>query len=1412
MIVFAFMISRTVSFAEDSETGWRQIDNKWFYFYGTGEDAFYRRGVYSIDGKGYLFEQDGSLVQNQAGVYELSINYTSLLSWNTYGEETPLVSRSYTINAEGVVQAGWCREHHAYIENEITIDYWYYIDASGELAIGWKKIDGKWFYFSQYDRHQVCRGGGTDTIDNKRYVFGNDGALVQNQAGWYEVTYIDDLHWKDEFYTVVEGYTIDAEGVVQAGWHWKRTTYRYDGYSSEDWYYLNENGEKVSGWKKIDGKWYYFGQNQLCRNGGVATIDGKAYLFGSDGALVQNQAGVYELSIGHVSSSLYGSYNGEFPSVSHIYTIDAEGVVQAGWCQERRVFIENGVTRENWFYIDANGELATGWKKIDGKWFYFSQYDAYHYQVCREGGTCSIDDKMYLFGNDGALVQNQAGWYELSYIDENYYGTGESCTIVEGYTIDAEGAVQAGWHLERTTYNYSGYPQEFWYYLDASGHRVYGWKKIDGKWYYFNQQQVCRNGGTYSIDGKTYVFGTDGALLQNQAGWYEFSIVNEANNETTLRGYTIDAEGAVQAGWSLERIINNNYGYTTERWYYVNAGGLSESGWKKIDGEWYYFDPFQVCRSGGFYTIDEKTYIFGDDGALIQGQSGWYEKVDTNSWGESYSDWYYLTSSGEVATGWKKINGRWYYFKSSGVQLCRNGGTGTAEDGKCYMFDSEGALVQNQQGDFLYSGYYYYLTSEGEVAQGWKKFGTKWYYYDYSGRQKGRTGGVYSIYDENAGKSKYYMFDADGALVQFHAGLYERNNQWYYLTNEGEALSGWQKIDGKWYLFDDSSIPSMICPRGGTYRYWDAEARHYIVYLFANDGSLVQYKNGWYKRTYLDSEGESVSEWYYLRSSGEVLIGNQQIGGEWYYFGDGGVMYANELAYDDGKYYYYDGSGKRVTTPGWRKIPRTVMTNYNGRVDYTVWIYLEDAGEVAEGWKTIGGEEYYFDVWSGMVSGGAAEIEGIYYLFSEGGALVKNKAGWNKITKRYDSYGKLYTENNWYYIDNNGIVSVGLQTIGGKEYYFDEWANGKMVANSSYSVTDANGDEKLYLFGPGGERITKVGWHKLSGWRFEEHGSIEEFTEWFYVNESGVVLTGWNEIGGKKYYLNQYSGALLSPNGGLAWFYDLDLETGEQLDTCSFILIANGGARATGGWYKLTTSKWLEGSSTNWYYANEEGVVQVGWQKIGGKWYYFDESDDGYWWGGGTDRGKMYSDGLYEIDGRLEYFDVSGACLTASSGSAWRRVGDTFRYTLPDGTTATGMQKIGTKYYYFASNGNMETGWKRVDGKWYYFDPHMLSDTIISDESDGNRYLLCEDGSLAGEGLHKCFGGTSTYYTNSKGIPQSGWKKIDGKWYYFKPFSSGYLGDSAEYMYTDGSYLIDGKYYRFAADGAWTGESWVSPY
>ncbi|MHB0803355.1 hypothetical protein PVK73_28835 [Bacillus thuringiensis] len=66
-----------------------------------------------------------------------------------------------------------------------------------------------------------------------------------------------------------------------------------------------------------------------------------------------------------------------------------------------------------------------------------------------------------------------------------------------------------------------------------------GWKKIDNKWYYFNNDGLQVKGTLKQIDGKWYYFKTDGTL--NQEGILQFKI-----KDSSLEGYfQCDDNGAI---------------------------------------------------------------------------------------------------------------------------------------------------------------------------------------------------------------------------------------------------------------------------------------------------------------------------------------------------------------------------------------------------------------------------------------------------------------------------------------------------------------------------------------------------------------------------------------------------------------------------------------------------------------------------------------------------------------------------------------------------------------------------------------------------------------------------------------------------------------------------------------------------
>ena len=132
---------------------------------------------------------------------------------------------------------------------------------------------------------------------------------------------------------------------------------------------------------------------------------------------------------------------------------------------------------------------------------------------------------------------------------------------------------------------------------------VLNWKKIQGKWYYFDK---------------------NGIML----------------SDTIYDGYILTSSGAmVDSGW----------GKIKDKWYYAKPSGkISQQKWEKVGGVWYYFDQDGVMLSNTIFD----GYLFTNSGAMAE-----------NSWVKQDGQWYYSLSSGKVIKNkWDKISGTWYYF------------------------------------------------------------------------------------------------------------------------------------------------------------------------------------------------------------------------------------------------------------------------------------------------------------------------------------------------------------------------------------------------------------------------------------------------------------------------------------------------------------------------------------------------------------------------------------------------------------------------------------------------------------------------------------------------------------------------------------------------------------------------------
>ncbi|WP_101696072.1 N-acetylmuramoyl-L-alanine amidase [Dorea phocaeensis] len=166
------------------------------------------------------------------------------------------------------------------------------------------------------------------------------------------------------------------------------------------------------------------------------------------------------------------------------------------------------------------------------------------------------------------------------------------------------------------------------------------------------------------------------------------------------------------------------------------------------------------------------------------------------------------------------------------------------------------------------------------------------------------------------------------------------------------------------------------------------------------------------------------------------------------------------------------------------------------------------------------------------------------------------------------------------------------------------------------------------------------------------------------------------------------------------------------------------------------------------------------------------------------------------------WFDAEGYAV-----AGWQLIGGRWYYFNDDCRMLTGWRLIDNRWYYLSSNGDMLTGWQLIGGKWYYLTPEKQKD---KDHPHGSmRSGFVEDG------------GRYTYYCIPKGdgSPEgamiTGWKQIDGDWYYLnegkecQPLGSMmrnhwlgkyYLKDDGK-MAKDETLEIGGKKYVFDKDG-----------
>ena len=1097
-------------------------------------------------------------------------------------------------------QLGWYRSPW---ESEITetLNKYFYIeevkDEEGRILqfhTGWLTVDGRTYYLTEDGLATGAR-----KIDGETYLF----TWIDSATAY---TYID----PDSKKSLGKRTLVNPIDVKEGEYAFGQMITGWFGYiagsDQTKAMYFGDDGKMVSGWKKIDGKDYYFAKSDentffigAPKNHELLSVIECGYTYYMDGKLETFQ----------ITITIDGKE----------YRINTDGTFFTGW-----LTLED--TGEKRAYYGDDYAKKTGFFRVDGKMYYAEQLiDNMFYA----GKTFEVDGRFYRMNADKSLV---TGFYQVEQSSKQVY---------------------------------------IWYYDETYVLRT-GFFRVDGKKYYADPANTdnyyygsINNKGQFTVDGDTYYAENDGSLRtgivhagdtffaydeEGKAIKNQFIERDEGMSRTTSYGtlyvgafevgddeYYADKDGIIQTG-----VVYMEYGSQTIGMYYQADG-------RKLKEENPDTTYLIVEQNGNRYAIIRST------GRLFQGKA-WlcYDKKEDGE--RVIVGFYYADEKGCLMTGFQEVNDKLYYLQEDGLRL---DGPGFHEiNGKtCYINKSN---YLERSGWFYHNGNYYYANEDATVrtTKGWFEVGGKTYYLAEGGAQlrgfQEVDGKKYYFNDPNAEYSLLtnawlsVRIEKDGTFIRY---------QKVYFGEDGAMKTGWFELDGELYYFTEDGL---------TYDYL-AEVDGY-TYMFNGETGKVIVRGDWYSDSYFDEKGR--------RASGLTKIG------------------------DD--YYILSDNGKNINKNRWYTMD-----------DGTVYRLDKDGKALKEGWNTVNGTSYYFNE-DGSLANGLTMIDGKTYLLE-----VKSNNNIPTVTKK-----------------------TGLQEVGEKSYYFND--EGEMVTGS----VKIDGND--YLFGTDG--IMQTGWQTIGG------------VKYYYDKTSGKKVTGEVTIDGKKYKFGT-DGKFIE---------EVKPTTPEKPVTPS---VKKGWIKTGSSWYFYKNNKALTGWQTiskKKYYFDSKGILQTGWKKLSGKWYYFSKAS--------KNLGEMLT-GWQKLDKKWYFFSK----VSKTKGQmvlGWQKIAKKWYYFSKSskdlGQMALGWKKIGKKWYHFSkaskTRGEMTLGWKKLSGKWYYFSKSTKDlGAMVTGWKKLNKkwYFFSKSSKTIGEMV-------------------TGWKKIDKKWHYFEKNGVMVAGKSKK---------IGKKTYKFNKDG-----------
>ncbi len=579
------------------------------------------------------------------------------------------------------------------------IDFEDSFTLSSALRQGWVELDGKLSYYvdnvALTGTHKLPDREGSD--NEYIYCFDENGVCTGTATGLIELD-------GNLYYAV--------QGEVKTGW---RTV---DG----NYYYFDPaTGAAVDGEQKVTGYYYTF-TNYILTKGSVVKTDGGYRYYWAGGYLIGKW-------VEHEGNTYYATYPKGYFAVGMVYARNREETAS-----NRYLFSDTGVLQNqvNGLY-DYNGNT---YYVVDG-------------QVIDEPGLIFYEGYYYYFSSTGAAVKGRNYWITKTngllpagayYFDE--LGRMTNPPTDEPPTTDPEQPGQPEQPEVRDgIVEVNGV---LYYYKNGALKYGAGLILLDGDYYYVRsngQLAIGRYWVTTHNDllpAGMYTFGTDGKMIDPPTQEPTEPTTTEAPSEEPTESTEAPSEEPTEPT-PTEPVKEGIYEEGGVRYYYENGTRAYCAGLILYEGDYYYVRSNAQLAVGKYWVtttnglLPQGMYNFADDGKMIDPPNRPTEPTETEAPSEEPTEpttteaptdtptepteptepeqpevkegiyrengvlYYYENGSRAYCAGLIYLDGYYYYVRSNAQLAIGNYWTTTTNgllpEGM-YYFDSEGRMVR----------------------------------------------------------------------------------------------------------------------------------------------------------------------------------------------------------------------------------------------------------------------------------------------------------------------------------------------------------------------------------------------------------------------------------------------------------------------------------------------------------------------------------------------------------------------------------------------------------------------------------------------------------------------------------------------------------------------------------------------